>query len=398
MKQQDLTGTIEVLFEISDAVTHTRNLDELYQVIHCSLDKIIPAKNFCIALFHEERDAISFPYKKDEKNHIPHEILNFSQKTCFTGRVIKAKIPMVFSEKEILQLAEELGEAFLGSVSKSWLGAPLIIKDRVIGAMVIQDYDSATVYEPQDLDLLNSVSQHVALAIERKEAEEKIKDQGKILNKILESSPVGIALVQNRVFKWVNQEMVRMFGYGTKQELQNKSAQIIYKDVSDYESAGKIILNSLVNQGRADYDIELKKKEGQVFPAHIRVNCADSKDPMAWTIASFTDISLKKAAEKEIYERERLQGVLEMAGAVCHEINQPLQAILGYCELLLMGPEIGMVTGLSAIKSQVARLGRITQKLAGITQYKTLDYPGNTKIVDIWGSDRDTRLQEKGEG
>lgn len=384
-RTRDLARTIEVLFEISEAVTHTRNLDELYQVIHRSLDKIILAENFCIVLHHEDRDSISFPYGVDEQDQIPPEIFEFSQKATFTGMVIKTRSPRIFYEKDMFKLARDQGKNFLGTVPKIWLGAPLIIKERVIGAMVIQDYYSATAYQRQDLDLLNAVSQHVALAIERKEAEEKIKNQGKILEKILESSPVGIALVENRVFKWVNGEMVRMFGYGTKEELQNQSARMVYQSNEDYEFAGKIIYDSLIRQGRADYEIDLKKRGGEVFPAHICVNCADNKDPMAWTIVTFMGISLRKAAEKERYERERLQGVLEMAGAICHELNQPLQAILGYCELLLMDPEAtGMGNSLKAIKSQVTRLGRITQKLSGITEYKTLDYPGNTKIVDIW--------------
>jgi PAS domain S-box-containing protein len=385
-KRRDLAGTIEVLFEISNAVTHTRNLAELYKVIHQSLAKILNVDNFCIALFDEERDAITFPYHVDEKDDIPEEILNFSKEPTSTGMVIKSKSPLIFYEKDIFEIARKMNKNPLGTVSKVWLGAPLIVKDRVIGAMVIQDYNSAAAYQDKDMVLLNSISQHVALAIERKEAEEKIKDQRNILEKILESSPVGIALVQNRTFKWVNAEMVRMFGYGTKNEFQNKRVRMIYTAVEDYDYAGKTIYDSLITRGMADYEIEVVKKNGGLFPAHIRLNCADHKDPMAWNIATVTDISQRKEAEKETYERERLQGVLEMAGAVCHEINQPLQAILGYSELLLMNPESDMsYNNLNSIKSQVTRLGKITKKLSNITQYKTVDYPGNTKIVDIWG-------------
>ena len=54
-KRRDLAGTIEVLFEISDAVTHTRNLAELYGVIHQSLNKILNVNNFYIALLDEDR-------------------------------------------------------------------------------------------------------------------------------------------------------------------------------------------------------------------------------------------------------------------------------------------------------------------------------------------------------
>ncbi len=389
-KRRNLAGTIEVLFEISDAVTHTRNLAELYGVIHQSLNKILNVDNFYIALLDEERDAITFPYHVDERDDIPKEILNFSTKMTSTGMVIKNKSPMIFYEKDILKMTEKMGQKTIGTVSKVWLGAPLIIKDRVIGAMAIQDYNTANAYLDQDLVLLNSISQHVALAIERKEAEEKIKDQGKILEKILESSPVGIALVQNRTFHWVNGEMVRMFGYSDKAEFQNKSVRMIYKAVEDYDYAGKTIFDSLITRGTADYEIELIKKDSTLFPAHIRLNCTDRDNPMAWTIATVVDISQRKAAEKETYERERLQGVLEMAGAVCHEINQPLQAILGYSELLLMNPEVEMAGhNLSSIKHQATRLGKITKKLSNITRYKTVDYPGNTKIVDIWGAGSD---------
>ncbi|OGR15361.1 MAG: hypothetical protein A2097_00290 [Desulfobacula sp. GWF2_41_7] len=122
------------------------------------------------------------------------------------------------------------------------------------------------------------------------------------------------------------------------------------------------------------------------------MNSGDDKDPMNWTIATFTDISQRKAIEKEKFEKERLQGVLEMAGAVCHEINQPLQAILGYSELLLMGSESRYIEqrNIQSIKSQAARIGKITKKLSGITHYRTVDYPGKSKIIDIWGMGNDT--------
>jgi len=389
-KSRDLAGTIEVLFEISDAVTRTRDLDDLYRVIHKSLDKILNVNNFYIALLDEERDAVFFPYHVDEMDDDLEEILNFSREPACTGKVIKNRSPMIFYEQDILNLAREMGKRPLCTVAKIWLGAPLIVKNRVIGAMAIQDYNSATAYQEQDLVLLNSISQHVALAIERKEAEEKIKDQRRIMEKILESSPVGIALVQNRKFKWVNAEMVQMFGYGDKEEIQNNSVRMVYSATRDYDYAGQAIYDSLMTHGTADYEIDVVKKDGTLFPAHIRINCTDNDDPMAWTIATVTDISQRKAVEEETYERERLQGVLEMAGAVCHEINQPLQAILGYSELLLLGPEPDIAKkNLDSIKSQASRLGEITKRLSNITRYKTIEYPGNTKIVDIWGSDGD---------
>ncbi|MCD4720979.1 MAG: GAF domain-containing protein, partial [Desulfobacula sp.] len=203
-KKRDPNKTIEVLFKISEAVNNTRDLDELYQVIHTSLDEILNVDNFYIALHHKERDSITFPYHVAEIDDNPDEILNFSETASLTGEVIKARKPLILFRQDIIRLTHQLKKKEIGTIPKIWLGAPLIIKDCVKGAIVIQSYESATAYEKKDLDLLNSISQHIALAIERKESDKKLTEQRKTFEKILESSPVGIALGQNRIFKWVN--------------------------------------------------------------------------------------------------------------------------------------------------------------------------------------------------
>jgi nitrogen-specific signal transduction histidine kinase len=183
-----------------------------------------------------------------------------------------------------------------------------------------------------------------------------------------------------------------MFGYAHKSEFENQSTRMIYPDVDGYNLTGNKIYKDLTTKGIADYEIDLLKKDGTCFSVHIRLNSGDTKNPMDWTIATFTDISQRKVIEKEKYEKERLQGVLEMAGAVCHEINQPLQSILGYSELILMSGPLDRAEAhyVNSIKSQATRLGKITRKLSNITHYRTVDYPGNTKIVDIWGAGSDT--------
>ncbi|MBI5593196.1 MAG: response regulator [Deltaproteobacteria bacterium] len=89
--------------------------------------------------------------------------------------------------------------------------------------------------------------------------------------------------------------------------------------------------------------------------------------------------------QNELREWEKLQGVLEMAGAVCHEQTQPLQCISGYSELLLMDlnekdPKCEM---LKKIKSQVDRLGELTRKIMKITRYQSKPYLSKTRIIDI---------------
>lgn len=94
-------------------------------------------------------------------------------------------------------------------------------------------------------------------------------------------------------------------------------------------------------------------------------------------------------AQKELVEKrsqeEKLKGVLEMAGAVCHEMNQPLQAMFGIAEILLMdiSKDDPQYRDLEKLREQAVRLGNITKKLMTITKYETRDYVGEKKIIDI---------------
>ena len=88
--------------------------------------------------------------------------------------------------------------------------------------------------------------------------------------------------------------------------------------------------------------------------------------------------------QKQMQERERLQGVLEMAGAVCHEINQPLQIAAGISEILLldMSTEDPSYASLQNIQAQVHRIGSLTRKIMQITRYQSKSYLKG-HIVDI---------------
>nr|NJM03578.1 GAF domain-containing protein [Desulfobacula sp.] len=390
-KKRDPGKIIELLFRISEAAGSKGSLDDLYGVIHQSLDEILDGDRFHLARYDEKTDAVSFPLHADETKMTPGMSLDFKTALSYAGQVIQQKSPLFFDEKAILDRAGEKDCNGLKKDCKTWMGAPLMINDRIKGAILIQGNGSAAACKKEDTDLLTSVSRHIALAVERKESEEKSAKEGRMLEEILKSLPVGVALVQNRIFKWVNSAMPLLFGYESERDFENQSARMIYSNDEDFERGGEKIYKSLITGGTADYEMNLVKKNQTHFPVHVRLNSGDDKNPMAWTIATFTDLSQRRAGEKEKFEKERLQGVLEMAGAVCHEINQPLQAILGYSELLLMGPGSRAIEKreVHSIKSQATRLGRITKKLSGITHYRTVDYPGNTKIIDIWGIGKD---------
>jgi len=96
-----------------------------------------------------------------------------------------------------------------------------------------------------------------------------------------------------------------------------------------------------------------------------------------------TYLELKKV-EHERVQKEKLQGIIEMAGAVCHEMNQALQIISGLSELLVLdiSEDNPLYSNIQKIKGQIARMGETTKKLMNITRYETKGYLEG-KIIDI---------------
>ena len=89
--------------------------------------------------------------------------------------------------------------------------------------------------------------------------------------------------------------------------------------------------------------------------------------------------------QRELLYQERLQGVVEMAGTICHEFNQPLQIISGQAELLTMqlGKENPMREKIETIKKQVERIASLTRKVMNVTKYAAKNYTEGSKIVDL---------------
>ncbi len=117
-------------------------------------------------------------------------------------------------------------------------------------------------------------------------------------------------------------------------------------------------------------------------------------EPFGYVVKPFETRSLmvsieialhRHRSEFERINREKLQAVLETAGAICHELNQPMMAISGHAELLMatIDQDDPVYPKIAKIKSQVERMGAITQKLMGITRYETKNYVLGERIVDI---------------
>nr|WP_321513318.1 response regulator [uncultured Pseudodesulfovibrio sp.] len=184
-----------LLYRISNTVSTTSDLDELYRRIHAILNEHIAAKNFFIGLLNADRSHLKFTYFEDEMDDFMGKIfdINDTNITSLSVEVIRSGKPMLVSKKgpsgrnaatrdaiyldrtDFLRIKNADENSMIGSCAQAWLGVPLKIKGEVVGVMAVQSYTNPRQFSGWDVDMLTSVSEQIALAIERKEFEQDLK-------------------------------------------------------------------------------------------------------------------------------------------------------------------------------------------------------------------------------
>ncbi len=103
-----------------------------------------------------------------------------------------------------------------------------------------------------------------------------------------------------------------------------------------------------------------------------------------FTIITIRDVTDHIQLKEEHRTKERLQGVLEMAGAAAHELNTPIFSALGTAQLLLYDlNDPQLQDDIKTIIKNLNTLSELTKKMSQITKYEAKEYVGDTKIVDI---------------
>lgn len=145
------------------------------------------------------------------------------------------------------------------------------------------------------------------------------------------------------------------------------------------------IVIETMETGKAHKQVEATMAFEAKGERHLRVSTSPvTLNSETMVLLALEDLTEIKQHEKVQLEKEKLSAVVETAGAVCHEFNQPLQIITGFCDILKenasLDPDNERI--ISMILDAAVKMGDLNRKLMNITKYKTKPYMEST-IIDI---------------
>lgn len=221
-KQERINKEILGILEASNT---KGNLKELYEYIHSSVSRLMPAQNFYIALYDKEENMITFPYFVDQfDGYAPPK----KGGRGLTEYVLRKGEPVLVNREKDNELMLKKEVEMVGTPSAIWLGVPLKIQNNTIGAVVVQDYENEYTFTEKEKNILEVISYTISRAIERKRVEE---ERNALIDKLSESNKS-----KDKLFSLISHDLRSPFNslLGFSQILTSEFDTLTQEEMKEY--------------------------------------------------------------------------------------------------------------------------------------------------------------------
>lgn len=249
----------QVLYEIMRGLGDSKDLQEFLTITHASIAKVIDAKNISVVFYNRETGLFEEIYTVDEFDPPlePSKLEN-----SLTEYVFKSGISMILRDEEFKNRIRQVDFKLIGKESASWMGAPLKHGDQTIGVIFVQNYQDENCYTEKDREFLTTVASQVALAIDRKHAEDILHESEERYRTLVENAPIGIMLVQQGKFLYANNAGLKLFGAQSLDDFVGVNVLSVIHPDSQKKLLSRIFD---IDQGKSNPLMEIKiiKKNGE---------------------------------------------------------------------------------------------------------------------------------------
>ena len=138
---------------------------------------------------------------------------------------------------------------------------------------------------------------------ERRAAETALRESEAMLQSILRSAPVGLAVVSNRAHQWTNERFTEITGY-TSEEIVQRDTRMFYLTQEEYERVGRVLYQQIERQGTGTVITQWKKSDGSVIDVLLSGAQIDLQGSDNAVTGAVLDISDRVKAERAVRENE----------------------------------------------------------------------------------------------
>jgi PAS domain S-box-containing protein len=205
-----------------------------------------------------------------------------------------------------------------------------------LGWLVVDNRASGRPVDPRERELLEMLSEYLAIALRNSRLYGEIADTKRSLEQLIASAGDAIITVtaDDRIDGW-NPAAERTFSVPAGQATGRQIADLLPE--AEYNAARRRLTQGAEREA---FEITRTLSSG-TRPLTLAVTLSGLRNRQGGLdglIAIVRDITTQREMEDQLHQSEKLTALGQLAGGIAHDFNNLLQAILGYAQLMRQNP------------------------------------------------------------
>lgn len=356
------------LYKLSETTGTSRDIQEFYRSVHGVISQLMYARNFYVALVDPATKTLQFPYYVDERDPRPAP-RPFGN--GITEHVIATGQPLLATGNTIQNMVSAGLITYHGTPDCCWLGVPLKRGEKAFGALVVHSYQESQSYGEKDKEVLTFVSHQIAMAIERKSAEEELKH----LVAAIEQAAEGVVITDPQgAIRYSNPAFQEMSGRSREQLAGLDRGQVLG---GDFQLAYRREIAPLLEKGKSWHgQFTMARADGSDFEAEATVSPVTGPDGTAAHVAAVRDVTEQRRLRSIAEAVNTMENIGYVFSGIRHEIGNALTSIKMAIGILSKNldsyPKETIIKVIEMASKEVSRMEDLLRSLKNFSMYESL--------------------------
>ena len=310
---------------VGQALSSQLELDALIELVGEQVRETFEADIAYVALHDEASGRIEFAYYYEDGERRPEPSIEYG--TGLTSQIIHSREPLLLNRQEHYE-----GQASLGTPSRSYLGVPIVVGSKAIGAISVQSVDEEGRFGEADSRLLATIAANVGVAIQNARLFSEVERQRGYLESLVSISPAAVVVMDaaERVTDW-NPAAAELFGYSAEEALGRPIDELVFGETGSGE--GREITQEALKEGRSQRIGRRRRKDGTPVDVELMLVPLTVDGSHAGFLGVYHDVTELQRARQEA--EAATQAKSAFLATMSHEIRTPMNAVIGMTDLLL---------------------------------------------------------------
>ena len=259
----------------------------------------------------------------------------------------------------------------------TFAGCPLLVGERTVGVLGVFSRRSLPSFV---VESLSAIADQLAVGIERRRAEEELRQSEERFSRVFRSSPVGIVIttLDDGHYLDANDAFLTLLGR-TRDQVQGKTTIElgVWRDAAERSR----MVEALGTHGAVrDLDLEFRTAGGALRNVLASIERIELSGRPCLLMLAY-DISDRKRLEDQLRQAQKMEAIGRLAGGLAHDFNNLLGVVIGYCDLLFrkLPPDLPERAEILEIRQAAEGASGLTRQLLAFSRRQVLE----PRVLDL---------------